>query len=518
MTPRPRFWLIVTAILVLAGTLRLTHVAYGYRQICLTPPDEYWLYDQPQVSSLYATLVRVPEAVTVQDQTLTYPRMRTAATTDDAWLWNRFGGALLGLLTVALALRLALMLRANWWALAGLLAAAAPPLVTSDRWIVRFDPAPLAVAMSIAALVWGYQAGFRRDTLHPDPISGVTLRFAIGLQLLAALSLLLVAPPLWWLAAGLVGLQPHPKWRVIAFLAGVGLVAVPALQSPYHWLRAASEWDVGATAACLWAGLALGLWHFRRLSRTAQTVLFGGAGVMAALSLAGVFSLSRLTEDDWALVRWLQARIPDSARVSLDAAAWHLSPVADCPLGAHLNLTAQPISPRAPALPDFIVTTRRGDLSQSAYIHDLGNGYFVGRQLQLPYPVDIGFGELLYVASYQVVTPQVTPGATVHVRLDYQLMNGVTADALRYAAFIHATQPGQPAEKVAEFNLPFIEEMAVFGPRRFVTNQHYRFNLPPQTQPGVYDLLFGIYDVYSGQRLGWSEGDALPIGQIEVKP
>jgi hypothetical protein len=505
MLPRRslRFWLTAAAILLIAGGLRLYRVSYGYNEICLTPPDEYWLFDKQQVSSLYTPNVHVPEDVLPENQLVTYPRPHTAMNSDESVLWLRFSGVLMGLLTAVLMLGFGLLIRADSWALAGLFVAVTPWFVNADRWLVRFDPAPLAVAISITALA----ASYRRPS-----------RVVIWIQAASALSLFLLAPPLWWLALILVWLQPHPKWRILLFMTLAGLVTIPALQSPYHWLNAAVGWDSGATAACIWAGIALLLWYFRHLSYPTRTVLAVVAATCAVVSFTSARSLPTPAEREWSLIRWLQTRLPDGSRVNFDAATWPLAFVVACPMGAHIEFTPQPMNPRSILSPDFIVTTRRDDFLKSSFIHDLGDGYFVGRQLQFPQSVDVPFGDLLSVISYQIVTPQVKPGGLIQVRMDYQLSPTVTADALRYSAFIHVTLPNQPGDKITEFNLPFVQEMPTFGPRRLVTNQNYRFSLPPNTQPGAYELLFGIYDVYSGQRLRWSGGDALSIGQIEVQP
>lgn len=502
--PRPRSWLIVAAILLLAGGLRLYRATYGYSDVCRTPPAETWLYDKPQVTSLYATQLRTPGVAAPEDTLLATPRERTAITSTEETLLLRLIGAVAGLLPVALALRLARLLRANWWPLAGLVVAAAPWFVESDRWLVRFDPAPLAVAVSITALALGYS--------HP------TNRALRWISSFAALSLLLVAPPLWWLAIGLILLQPRPDWRFVAFVLIVGLVAFPALQSLLHWFGAAARWDVGATAACAWVLLALALWRFRCLSFVYRGALLAAVIVAGGVSVWNAASLPVLSPAQTALVAWLQARIPDGARVNFDSAAWNAAWVAACPMGANVDFIPQRQHSRDVVPPDYIVTTNRDDLSESSFVYDLGSGFYVGRQRVLPQPMDVPFGDLLHVLSAQLVTPQVAPGGLVHVRLDYQLSATVTADALRYSAFIHVIPPGQPAEKVVDYNFPLVEELAFFAPRLVIPSQHYRFTLPENTKPGLYEVIFGIYDGYSGARLATPDGDTLTIGQLDVRP
>lgn len=497
-----RWLMIAAALLLLAGGLRLSHATYGVDDVCYTPTAEYWLYDKPQVTSLYATNLRTPGVPTPEDVQLLTPRERTAVSTRDETLLLRLAGAVFGLLPVALALALARRLGANWWPLAGLFVAAVPWFVTADRWLVRFDPAPLVVAVSLSALIFSQH--------YP------TNRALRWLHVIAALSLLLVAPPLWWLALALLILHPRPNWRVGAFVTLLGLIAVPSLQSLYHWFGAASQWDTGATAACAWALLALALWRWRILPPAYHAVLIVAVIAAGGLGLWEASQLPVLSPSQTALAAWLQTRLPDGARAAFDSHSWRAAAVATCPMGANAAFSPQRWNSRDQLPPDYIVTTDRANLEKSAFIHDLGNGFLVGRQLVLPQPMDVPIGDLLYVISAQIVTPQTTPGDVVHVRLDFQLGPAVTADALRYAAFIHVIPPGQPGDKVVDFNIPLVQELPIFGPRRIVTNQHYRFPLPAETRPGLYEVIFGIYDVYTGARLTTPTGDTLTIGQLTV--
>ncbi len=518
MIPKSRFfYVIAVTVLLVAAAMRLSHSSYAHDQLCLTVVQEYWLYDVEQVSSLYAWDVTPRTSISVEDleRGQTYPRIRTALATPDALLLARFEGALAGLVAVALTLHLAVRLQANWWWTAGLFVAIAPWFVEADRWVVRFDPAILAVAVSVTALIHS-----ARSTLPDRMRAGLA---AVGT--LSALSLLLLAPPLWWLAVGLLLVQPRRNWRLAVFATASLLISVPALRSPLHWLNAANEWDTGATAACVWGLLALGLWHFRRFEQPVRWALVGSVLITGAVSLFSLLRLSSPTPVEWQLVEWLQARIPDDSLVRFDGATWPLAPVVSCPLGAHLEINSQPIPPSLPSLPgrrdmlpaDYIVATRLEEVGNSSFIHDLGNGYYVGRELELPNPVDIRFGDLIHIIGYELITPQARPGELIDVRLDFQLTPMVTVEALAYSAFIHVVVPGQPAEKVAEFSLPFIQEFQVAGPRQLVLNHHYRFPLPTDTPPGTYEIIFGVFNVYSGERLRWVNGDTLSLGQLDVR-
>jgi hypothetical protein len=498
--------LFIIGVLLLAAGLRFYRADYAVDDLCLTAPQEYWLYDRPQVASLYAGNLAAPEVPALEDQVVTYPRARTLLPTSDDLRLARIAGILAGLVTVAITLQLGRALKSNWWLLAGLLVALAPWFTDADRWVVRFDFAPLAVATSVLALWYSR----RNDT---NPLTG---RALVYLQLFSALSLLLIAPPLWWLAVGLVLLQPRVDWRFVVFAPLAGLAAFASLRSPFFWFSAAQEWDVGATAACVWALLVLSLWHFRQLNTLKRTALLAGIVLAGGIGWLHTAQLPQPTAQERELVNWLQSRIPDGVRVQFDAATWHLSSVAACPLGAHVAFDPLPVSPNMTVRPDFRVTVDPALVADASFVHDLGNGYYVGREIEFPDPIDIPFGDLLHLLNIELLTPEAAPGDTLNVRLDYQLSPTVTVDALRFAAFVHVTLPDQPGDKVATIDIPFLGETSVFGARVYVTNVHFRIPLPPDTASGTYDVLFGIYDTSSGERLLTPAGDSLRIGQVGV--
>ncbi len=514
--PLRRYLLLSIALLFIADTLRVIHSTYGYDAICLTPPDEYWLYDTEQVSSSYAWDITPRTEFTLDaiQQAERYPRARTALVTPDALLTARLAGSLVGLLVVALTLALARRLRTNWSWLAGLFVATAPWFVNTDRWVIRFDLATLAAGVSVTALYYSRHT-FSRAWLAP---------FTRGIQVVSALSLLLLAPPLWWVAIGLLLLQPRPHWKLVILIAAGMVLAIPALRSPIHWYRAATSWDLGATAACVWLLLALALWRFRQLAALHRAILAIAIAASGTISLLSVLSLPRPDAREWQLIDWLQQRIPDGTLVRFDPTTWHLASIVACPVGAHIQFTAQPEPPSIPSLPgdreyrspDYIVTTNADQVGSSPYVYDVGNGYYVGQAFVLPNPTDLQFGNLLHILSYELSARQYAPGDRVNVRLDYQFAAEVSTDTLNDAIFFHVTLPGQPGEKRVDYNVPLIERTDTLVPRKLILNEHYRIPLPESIPAGHYDVLFGIYNVYTGERLAWSEGDSLLIGQIDV--
>ncbi len=506
----------VVAILLLAGVFRLYRAGYGTAEPCLALPEEYWLYDDPQVSSIYAWDQRLPGAgYTAPVETPRDALTRTVAPSANDLAILRLVGTLTGLVTVAMTVRFARRVGANWSIPAGLFVACAPWFVTADKWVLRFDLATLAVAVSALLLRRSYnrpQQG-RRNTL------------VVGGQVLTAISLLLIAPPLWWLAIGLLLLQPQSGWRWAATGLLIGLVTIPALQSPWLWLEAARMWDTGATAACVWGLLALCLWRWPQISHWLWTGI-----AIAALVLGGsisVLSTAHLPSPDnreWALIHWLQDRLPDDAVVRFDASTWYLAPIVSCPKAVNRRFIPQQERVEMPFLAgprpeqlaaNFVVSSQEQKPGETFYVYHVED-FYVGRMTPLPNATDIQFGDVLHILGYQLATPKARPGDLIDVRLDYQFSPSVNVDTLRYAAFIQVFGPNSLTNRIINYNVPFVAESGNFGPRRLVLNQHFRLPLPADAAPGTYEVVFGLYNMYTGERLNSERGNILEIGQLEI--
>jgi hypothetical protein len=507
-----RFYLTAIAILLLAAALRLTAIPYGSDDPCLLPAAEHWLYERPQPISLYTW--DIPAEVYQLEHGFD-PLERAIAPDGDALIRWRLLGLVPGLLTVALTLWIGRLARVNWWWLAGLFVAAAPWFVQADMWVVRYDPAVLVVALSVALLLLGKRL--------PD-----NSRWAVPVawaQQAAAISLIWIAPPLFWLAGAMVLLQPRHDWKAVILFAGSFLVIIPALAAPLSVLRGITAWDTGATAACVLAGLFAAMLYWRELSR--PILALAGIGVFAcgAVTITMLATLPHPTPAERAVITFLHERVPDHSVVQFDNALVGLMPVTECPHGTPAILHPQPepvvlsfapIVGRSQPDPAFVVTRQRVDVADAAYVHEFEEGLLVGRMIAVPQATDIGFGDRFFVVGWDVLTPEAAAGSTVDVRLDYQYAAHTDNDSLGYNLFIHVTPADDPGALLVNYNASFTLESGNFGPREFVLNQHHRFALPADTAPGTYDVRLGIYNVMTGERLRYWGGDILTLGQIQV--
>jgi hypothetical protein len=59
---------------------------------------------------------------------------------------------------------------------------------------------------------------------------------------------------------------------------------------------------------------------------------------------------------------------------------------------------------------------------------------------------------------------------------------------------------------------PFFAESGNTGSRRVMLNHHLRFSLPPTIPAGVYAVRLGIFNVYTGEKVG----EELILGELVV--
>ena len=77
--------------------------------------------------------------------------------------------------------------------------------------------------------------------------------------------------------------------------------------------------------------------------------------------------------------------------------------------------------------------------------------------------------------------------------------------------------PGRPDEKLVDFSEDFVSRAGDAGPRRLALDQEYGLLIPADAAPGKYQVIFGVFNIYTGQRLIANNGqDTIQIGEITV--
>ena len=496
--------LLAAFILMVGAALRMQGLVYGLDQLCLTPTAETWLYQPEQVSSIYTwhdgPLEFAERALSLPAGTRAFLPGRIDL------LWGRVVGVWAGLITIALTMSIGRKLRSNAWLLMGGAVAVAPWFVAADRWVVRFDFGLLLVAMNIWSL------------LHAQwqPAQHTILRW---LHPLSAVLLVLVAPPLWWLAVILIAIALPVPWSKLLFFVLGGLVVFPTLRDALTWWQSAKSWDVGITAVGVWAILVWGAWTWRRPARPVRLVLALLVVLLGSYSAITAARFPRPTAAEWTLIRTLQDHIPDQTVVYLDEETWPLHTVIACPLGANVAYDPHPVpvdvpinpNPRTAPPPDYVVAVDRAALPQDSYAQQVADRYWVGRTGFLTNAVDVPFGGQIRLLEYEIVTPMVGPGDVIDIRLSVQYTSQVAVNVLGYSLFVHVTKPGQPGEKLVNFNRGLVDAFGDPTARRIDANDHLYVDTPPDAPPGIYDVLWGVYDVPAGQTVG-----TVLLGQVTI--
>lgn len=483
-------WWQMVGVLLIAALFRAWHVGYGESQICLVPPEEQWLYQAQQVTSVYAWQMSVNGTLPLlsADTFQEYPPMIAPFNSVAMWFFARVMGIWGGVLTVALIGALARRTRANWGVLAMGLVAVAWWVVWSDRLIARFDVAPLLI--TLAVYLW--------HSPKPTPRTGQSWGYSGVVVLLMGF-----AAPLWWVTAGLLIVA---NWRKVAFWVAIGVLFLPAWRVPLAWYEASQTWDISASATLFVFIVAIALVFKARLSRYEQRLLGVGVTILGVLSGVGVLTQVHLTEQDWLLVHEAQSHIHDGAIVEFDRSLAFLAPVIACPMGEAVRFSLVSTPQESP---DYRITEMLTD--EELHTVTLSEGRYLVRTWRTPHPMNQVFGEFVRLLGYDVMTPTVAESGQVDIRLDWQLTEHFSVDALAYGAFIHITQPNNPAEKVHQLGWELVAEFGNLGKRAHNYNQRVRFTLPDGVPNGTYDVILGVWHNVEGRGLG-----SLTLGQITV--
>lgn len=505
-------FLILGLILFIGVAIRFNDIAYGLYHACLALPQEDWLYDEPQVSSLYSW--DVAPYFNEVEEIINDPLIRTELPTTNDLVFMRLLGAVIGILSIALIIKLGFVLKSNSWWLGGFFVALGPWFVESDRWVIRFDFATLAVAISILAMLLLHQGTKRgRDILSWLHVAG-------------AMSLLLISPPLWWLAIGLIVIYRQVNWRVALFLLISGILVIPALQTPIHWINATQAWDMGAVAALVWAGTAFVLWYWRKIIWWVQAGLLIITLLLGGYSILQIAQLPRPTVAEWELIDFLQDIIPDESLVRFDQDTWHLHSVVACSRSNPIVLEAQPQPVFRPYLPGVraeppvpavAVASSEATLRETDtdFIYTIGD-FWVGRTVKTGNSTDTLFGNYLHVMGYEILTETLQPNQILDVQLDFQFNAHMDEEITIHAMFIHVIPPGQPGDQLINISVPITDMQGLIEPRGYALNQHIRTPIPMDAEPGTYDVIFGMFNTFSGERVESIVGNAMPLGQIEI--
>lgn len=140
--------------------------------------------------------------------------------------------------------------------------------------------------------------------------------------------------------------------------------------------------------------------------------------------------------------------------------------------------------------------------------------YELGEPRSPPRDINVQFGERLQIAR-AVVDPVVThPKDAVRVLLEWR---AIDLTGQRLSIFVHLL--GSAGQIVGQYDVPLLGEVAAEPSNNQTGQTRLAVPIPPDTPPGTYRLVFGVYDPASGARLRLTNGDDRnEISEITVAP
>jgi hypothetical protein len=263
----------------------------------------------------------------------------------------------------------------------------------------------------------------------------------------------------------------------------------------------------------------MGVWRWRNLAIQIRSVLAASVAVLGVYSAVTVAQLPRPDQSEWDLVYYLQDHIPDQAVVYFDSNTWPLHSVIACPLDIDIHYDAHPLpidvpinpDPRVQPAPDLVVAVDRASVPDTSYNQQVANHYWVGRTNYLVNPEDKLVGSQFRLLDHEIVTPVIVSGDQIDIRLSTQYTSQVDVNILGYSLFIHVTEPGNPGEKLINFNRGLVDSLGDPNERRIEGNYHLYIDTPSDAPPGTYDVIFGVFDNTAGQLV-----DMITLGQITI--
>lgn len=136
-------------------------------------------------------------------------------------------------------------------------------------------------------------------------------------------------------------------------------------------------------------------------------------------------------------------------------------------------------------------------------------------------PVDVTFGGRLKLEGYAIDVPgsdqKVQPGSVVDVYLQWRVLQEMARD---WSVFVHLNDP--------VLETPLAQRDMYLGSGLLATSflepettrvEHYRLAVPQTAMaPATLELVVGIYDFYTDERLTGGRGDAAVLEQLVLQP
>ena len=142
----------------------------------------------------------------------------------------------------------------------------------------------------------------------------------------------------------------------------------------------------------------------------------------------------------------------------------------------------------------------------------------------LPTAANVTLGDAMRLAGYEVQSAELRPGDALRVRLEWEAVQPMARD---WSVFVHLNDPvlGQPIAQRDMFPGQGLLATRLLAPGQRLVND-YVLQLPPTAvAPADLELVVGLYDFATGQRLpvtaggtATAGGDAVTLATVPLRP
>jgi hypothetical protein len=130
---------------------------------------------------------------------------------------------------------------------------------------------------------------------------------------------------------------------------------------------------------------------------------------------------------------------------------------------------------------------------------------------------DAIFGDQMRLAGYELLTPAAQPGDSVWVSLEWEALQPMARD---WSVFLHANDPvlERPIAQRDMFPAQGLRPTRLLQPGDR-TVDHLRLTIPETAvAPATLDIVAGLYDFATNERLATTGGDSVILGTVELQP
>ncbi len=128
---------------------------------------------------------------------------------------------------------------------------------------------------------------------------------------------------------------------------------------------------------------------------------------------------------------------------------------------------------------------------------------------------DVDFGGQMRLVGYEVAQGDLRPGDRVRVRLEWEALRPTARD---WSVFVHLNDPvlGQPIAQRDMYPGAGLRPTSLLAPGERLVDELVLTVPPTAVAPAELDLVVGLYDFTTGERLAAAAGDAVTLARLPL--